>query len=387
MVGYHLGLDVGTSFTAAAVERDGRVEMLQLGTSTSAIPSVVFVCGDGELLVGDAAERRAPDDPGRVAREFKRRFGDPTPLILGGSPYGAERLVARLLLWAYDRACERHGEPPETVAVTHPANWGPYKLELLAQVLRHAGLGAPLLVPEPVAAAAWYASQASLLPGAVMAVYDLGGGTFEATVLQKRNGRFAIVGEAAGDKLIGGDLFDDRLYHHLGQSHLPADIWNRLRADESAEWRRANRVFRRQVRCAKEALSYRERASIQIPAPVGRELRVTRGEFEQLIRTDLDATLDILASVLDGSGVEWAALAGLYAVGGSSRIPLVTRLLQERFGRADQSTEPETAIALGGAYRAVAACSSAGGASGCLAVSPSSRPDRSSGCSGPPDLL
>ena len=89
------------------------------------MPSVVFLRDDGEFLIGEAATRRAATDPGRVAREFKRRVGDPTPIILGGTPYAAEMLMARMLRWGLDRVVEQEGGQPEGIALTHPANWGP----------------------------------------------------------------------------------------------------------------------------------------------------------------------------------------------------------------------------------------------------------------------
>jgi molecular chaperone DnaK (HSP70) len=89
-VGYHLGVDLGTTFVAAALANDTRVEMFTLGDRTVVTPAVVYLREDGTLVSGDAAARRAVSSPDRIGREFKRRLGDPTPIILGGTPYGAE---------------------------------------------------------------------------------------------------------------------------------------------------------------------------------------------------------------------------------------------------------------------------------------------------------
>ncbi|MGO9384762.1 MAG: Hsp70 family protein [Mycobacterium sp.] len=94
---YGLAVDLGTTFTAAAIARDGRVEMATLGDHTDAVPSVVLIRDDGTVLTGEVAERRATAEPDRVARAVKRRFGDPMPVILGGSPHPATALIAHPL--------------------------------------------------------------------------------------------------------------------------------------------------------------------------------------------------------------------------------------------------------------------------------------------------
>ena len=152
---YHLGVDVGTTYTAAAVGRHTRAEAVGLGTRSVSVPTIVSMA-DEQFLVGEPAACRAITDPQRVAREFKRRVGDPTPLLLGGSPLAAELLMARVVRWVVDQVAVTEGEPPSSLAVTHPANWGEFKLDLLCQALRHAGVPADHLVPEPVAAATSY---------------------------------------------------------------------------------------------------------------------------------------------------------------------------------------------------------------------------------------
>src|SRR5688572_32452426 len=127
---YQLGIDFGTTYTAAAVHRDGQVEVQTLGNRAAAVPTVIFLRADETILVGDPANRRGVSDPSRVAREFKRRLGDPTPIMVGGTPYSAEALTAKLLRWVVDVVVERQGGPPDKIALSHPANWGPYKQDL-----------------------------------------------------------------------------------------------------------------------------------------------------------------------------------------------------------------------------------------------------------------
>ena len=172
-MGYALGIDLGTTFSAAAIHRGDRVEIVQLGSHGAAIPSVVVLRSDNTVLTGEAAERRAATEPERVAREFKRRLGDSTPLILGGAPQSVEAVTARLLRSVVDQVTQLEGSAPDHITLTHPANWGEFKLDLLRQAIRMANLPEASLVTEPEAAARHYASQARVPDGATVAVYDV----------------------------------------------------------------------------------------------------------------------------------------------------------------------------------------------------------------------
>jgi hypothetical protein len=186
---YQLGIDVGTTYTGAAVCRSAErrwvePEVVTLGTRAATVPSVLFMAADGGIVVGEAAERRALTDPDRVVREFKRRIGDPTPIVVGGRAWAPEELSARLVRWVVDRVAEREGGPAAQIAVTHPASWGSHKKDLLTAALAAQGLRVALLA-EPQAAAFHYATQERVAPGSTIAVYDLGGGTFDAAVVRK----------------------------------------------------------------------------------------------------------------------------------------------------------------------------------------------------------
>ena len=141
-------------------------------------------------------------DPARLVREFKRRVGDSVPLVVGGSPFSAQALTARLLAWVVGMATERQGGPPEHVCVTYPANWGPFKRDLLGQAIELAGLRgtATSTRTEPEAAAIAYASRDRVAEGDRIAVYDLGGGTFDAAVLVREADGFRFAGPPEGDR-------------------------------------------------------------------------------------------------------------------------------------------------------------------------------------------
>jgi molecular chaperone DnaK len=138
-----LGVDLGTTWTAAAVTADGRTTPVALGSAGPAMPSVVAIV-DGKPVAGEAAVRAGTADPTAVAREFKRRLGDTTPILLGGVPYSAEALMAGLLRSVVDAVSVREGGPPFALCVSHPANWGPYKTDLLRHAVRLAGLDMPV---------------------------------------------------------------------------------------------------------------------------------------------------------------------------------------------------------------------------------------------------
>jgi molecular chaperone DnaK len=353
-VGYRLGVDLGTTFTAAATSRDGRPEVVTLGDRADLIPSVVFVGDDGTVLIGDTADRRALTEPGRVAREFKRRLGDPTPLIVGGSPYSAEALMAMLLRWVLDKVSRLEGGPPDQVTVTHPATWGPYRMELLGQALRRAGLGNARTLPEPEAAAIYYASKGSLGEQAVFAVYDLGGGTFDATVLERDGAEFRIRGTPEGIDQLGGIDFDEAVVAHVRRSLGTA--LDGPRVDDPAMLAVLAQLRRGCVE-AKEALSSDSAVVIPVLLPsVHSQVRLTRAELEAMIRPPLGETIAALHRALDSAEVEPSELSAVLLVGGSSRIPLVAEMLNAELGRpVVADAHPKYAIVLGAAMAAGAA--------------------------------
>lgn len=344
---YHLGVDVGTTYTAAAVGRDGRVEPATLGTRSVAVPTVVCLVDD-RLLVGEPAARRAVTDPGRVAREFKRRVGDPTPLLLGGTPVAAELCMARVVEWVVDQVSATEGEPPASLALTHPANWGEYKLDLLRQALRHVGLSVDLLVPEPVAAATEYAARRPQAHGTV-AVYDLGGGTFDAAVVEIAPGGARLVGRPDGIERLGGVDVDHAVLRHVLDS-LDLDL-DGLGDDP----RTAAALAQLREECveAKEALSHETDVSIPVMLPQRHtEVRLTRSELEAMIRPALEETVVALRRAVASAGRTVDDLAAVLLVGGSSRIPLVGQLVGELGRPVAVDARPKDTVSLG-AVRAV----------------------------------
>jgi actin-like ATPase involved in cell morphogenesis len=351
-MGYGLGVDIGTTWTAAAIARSGsEPQVLSLGGRTAAVPTVVHVLPDRSANVGDAAERRAATDPDRIAREFKRRLGDTTPVLLGGEPWSPETLMGTVLRWVLARATELEGEAPEHIVVTHPANWGPLRRELIEQAIAQAGVDATY-VTEPEAAAAHYAAATRVPEGAVVAVYDLGGGTFDATVLRKTPAGFDVLGKPEGVERLGGLDFDAAVLGHVTQLLGPA--WTALDAADPATSAAVQRL-RHDCVLAKEALSEDADATIPVTLPtVSTEVRLTRGELESMIRTPIEQSADSLGRALASAGIDAEQVDRILLVGGSSRIPLVSQVLTARFSRPlALDTHPKHAVALGAARLAL----------------------------------
>jgi actin-like ATPase involved in cell morphogenesis len=352
---YPLGIDLGTTYTAAAVVRNGRAEVAALGYRATSVPTVVLLTGDGRFLVGDAAERRAGNEPDRVARQFKRRVGDPTPLLLGGTPIAVDRCMAEVLRWVVATVGQAEGGPPGAVTVTHPANWGDYKRDVLREALRMVEIPHARLMPEPLAAATWYAQAERLAPGRTIAVYDLGGGTFDATVLRRRaDGGFESLGRTEGIERLGGIDVDEAVFGYVLRS-LGAGREVTEPADDPG-LKTAVAQLRRACVEAKEALSSETSVTIPVWLPrLHHDVLLQRSELEELVGPLLRPTVDALARVVASAGLRPADVDAVLLVGGSSRIPMIAREVSAAFQRpVVVDAHPKHPVALGAALDAAA---------------------------------
>ncbi|WP_284986300.1 Hsp70 family protein [Arthrobacter sp. fls2-241-R2A-172] len=351
---YVLAIDVGTSFTAAALARPHQgplspPEILPLGLHGSAVPSVLYYADDGRVLVGEPAERRGLDDPHRMVREFKRRIGDSVPLSVGDNWLAPEDVYASMARWVVDRAEEREGSSPSSIVMTYPAAWGAHRTSVVQAALNVAGLEAVTLLSEPEAAALHYASQTRVEDGSVIAVYDLGGGTFDTAILRKVGaGNFELLGRPDGIETLGGADFDAAVLRHVmghlgnaGEGLDPA----------SPETLAALSRLRRECREAKEALSMDSEASVAVALPgTQRSVRLVRSEFEAMVDQPLRETVDALERSLRSNRLEPQDLSAVLLIGGSSRIPLVAELISVELGRPIAvDADPKSSICRGAA--------------------------------------
>ncbi|HEY2222417.1 Hsp70 family protein [Actinomycetospora sp.] len=344
-----LGVDLGGTTVAAAIaDEDGRPEMVALGDRSIIVPAVVHQRDGGSLVTGEVAARRAATDPSRAAWGVRRRLGDPAPVLIGEQTRPATDLLAAILRDVLGRVAAVRGETPRRVVLTHPAGWGPFRRGLFEDVAGAAGLADAAMTTDPQAAGAQQRSLHGLDDGAAFAVYDLGGSSFEASVLVRRADALEAVGSPVDIERLGGVDFDEAVIALVDEASggLLAD----LDPDDDASAAVLSRL-RQDCLVAKEALSSEDEVHVPVLLP-GRhaEVAVSRAAFEERIRPTVTRSVDALARAVDAAPVRPGAVL---LVGGSARVPLVGRAVAERLGlRVIVDDHPEYVMALGAARAA-----------------------------------
>lgn len=345
--GYLLGVDLGTSNTVAVIRwPDGRVRPL-LVDGTHVMPSSVFLDESGHIHVGRDAQRLALTAPERYEPNPKQRTEEDT-VLLGGREVPVVALLTAILRAVADKAVETVGFLPPAI-LTHPAKWTARRRDLLQDAAAKAGFPPVKLVPEPIAAAHYFAALRPIPVNSSVAVFDFGGGTLDVAVVRDNGAMgFSVLGDGGLPDLGGLDV-DAALIQHLGRTiaHNAPDLWRRLESPQSPTDKRSRRQFWDDVRGAKEMLSRTTVAPVPVPT-VDISLHLTRDELEGLATPLLDRAINETIRVIQAAGLTPQHLQGLYLVGGASRIPLVARLLHQRLGVAPIVLEqPELPVAEG----------------------------------------
>ncbi|MEU7876027.1 Hsp70 family protein [Dactylosporangium sp. NPDC049140] len=349
-----MGVDFGTSHTVAVIAQPGgRTEAL-LFDSSPLLASGVFA-DSGRLLVGRDAERAGRMSPAHYEPNPKRRIDDGA-LLLGGSEVPVTDAIGAVFARVLADARRALGESPAEVVLTHPAGWGPNRQSLLTAAADTAGLGKVRLIAEPVAAAAYFTTVLGhqVHAGHAVVVYDFGAGTFDISVVRRQPDGGWEVAAAAGLDDVGGVDLDAAIVDWLRRNANDAETWNRLTSPSSTTEFRARRQLWDDARAVKEQLTRASSAGLPIPL-VDHDTHITREEFEEIARPYLDRTVALTTATLFTSGVTSDRLAGVFLVGGSSRIPQISTLLQRALGVAPVVIEqPELVVAYGSLQELVA---------------------------------
>jgi molecular chaperone DnaK len=351
-MGYWLGIDVGTTCTVAAICRaePGRralPEVIPLGNRSAAVSSALYLGQDGQVIVGEAAERCALSAADRVVREVIRRVSDQVPVVIGGVPLSAPKVAALVVRWVVDQVAQREGGSAVGMTITHPVGWTAETIQAMADALGGVDLPEVMFCPAPQAAAVNYAVRERLPAGATIAVYDLGGGSFDAAVVRKTGpATFSVLGVPEGIDRLGGADFDDAVFGYVVAA-VPA--LRELAATDRVQ--RSVALCRRECTEAKEALSANTEVTIPVLLPeVQAQVQLVRAEFEDLIRPQVAQTVAALHRMLRSASVGPADLDAVLLVGGSSRVPLIAHLVSAELTRpVSVGADPQFAMALGAA--------------------------------------
>ena len=347
----YLGIDFGTTFSSAALFVNGEIKRVKEPMRSGySYPSSAFVNKEGKVFVGQAAENQRGQDPSSYRREFKRDLGQKIPSSLGNRKFLPEDLVSEMLKVLKQEAEEMVNHRIESATVTIPASYAGYRTELMEQAAQDAGFKQVQLLPEPVAAAIYYDRGQPLVDGERLLVYDLGGGTFDAALMQKRGDRFELLAQPVGDEKLGGRDFDTAIYQHLRQNC--SETLNQLLDPRQRDARamRIRYMVEDWLRDFKHQLSVVETHTDDLPIGDFDAYTLSRETFQELIHQQLQTTVDLCDRLVRDAGLKWSQVGRVLLVGGSCRIPYVRQLLEKRFNcNVVRVDDPELAVCLGAA--------------------------------------
>jgi len=342
-----IGVDFGTTNSEAAVYKSGKARIIPGTEGERMIPSAVYIAEDGRRHVGQAARNVAVLHPDRTVLSVKRELGSPRRWWIDGKEYGPEQIASFVFASLKEAAEEDLGEEVSLAVVTVPAYFDDRKRQAVKRASALGGLEVVRLVNEPTAAALAYGVDSGN-QGAVL-VYDLGGGTFDVSILQAGDGVFQVLA-TRGDSRLGGDDFDRKVAEVLVE-RFKEETGIDLRSDRLA----LQKIYQ-EAEALKIRLSEHKTAEAEVPfiaadrqGPRHLESRFTRLEFEELIAGYLEKTLRLTRGALLDAGLQSEQIDRVLLVGGSTRIPAVRRAVEKLLGKAPQ-TEVNPEEVPGGRY-------------------------------------
>jgi len=348
-MGRLVGIDLGTTYSAVAiVGTTGKPEIVPNREGERITPSVVLFQGD-QTLVGSMAKRSAPMAPSDVVQFVKRRMGEKDWAFTSSDDrsYTAEEVSGIILRRLKDDAEAALGEPVTDAVITVPAYFNDARRKATMDAATIAGLNVRRIINEPTAAALAFGLGADT-DGTVL-VYDLGGGTFDVTVMRISQGQFDVLA-TEGNRNLGGFDWDNALMKYINEQ-VKAQGGPDLSADnlQTAD-------LRDKAELAKRSLTTMTTAKVFVSVP-GKSFNipVSRAKFEELTAELLSETRDLTESVLAAAGFTWADVDRVLLVGGSTHMPMVHEAITRLSGKEPvRGVNPDEAVALGAAIQAYA---------------------------------
>ena len=345
-----IGIDLGTTNSCVAVVEGGVPTIIPNDKGERTTPSVVAFTDSGERLVGTAAKRQAAVNARRTVASIKRHMGTDWKQELGGKMYNAQEISAMILRKLREDAEAYLGEKVTDAVITVPAYFNDIQRQATKDAGRIAGLNVRRIINEPTSAALAY----GLNNGAAqkIMVYDLGGGTFDVSIIEIGDGVIEVLA-TCGDNHLGGDDFDERIVQWMCGEFLRTDRAD-LRKDPAAMVR-----VKEAAEQAKKELSASEMASISLPfimqvngQPVHLDMTLTRAKFNELTRDLVDRTEGPVRTALSDAGIAASELGRVLLVGGSTRIPAVQQKVQALTGKVpSKNINPDECVAQGAAIQ------------------------------------
>ncbi|MBX3594975.1 molecular chaperone HscC [Sphingomonas sp.] len=341
-----IGIDLGTTNSAAAVWRGGRAELIPNRLGHVLTPSAVSIGADGEVITGLAARERMASHPDVTATAFKRYMGTRRSVRLGNRSFSPEELSALVLQGLKADAEAFLGEPVTEAVITVPAYFNDKQRKATHRAGELAGLKVERLVNEPTAAALAYGIH-QLDDESRFLVFDLGGGTFDVSIVEIFEG-IIEVRASTGDNHLGGEDFNELLVAMMRDAHADA-FGNAGRGDDAL-----HQKLREAAERARRSLSTAGEAEMRIVwADTEYRHTVTAAAFEEAAKPLIDRLREPVLRSMRDSGLKSADLSEIILIGGSTRMPLVRAAVTRMFGRFPNATvNPDEAVALGAAVQA-----------------------------------
>lgn len=347
-----VGIDLGTTNSCMAVLEGGEPTVIANAEGSRTTPSIVAFAKNGEVLVGEVAKRQAVTNPDRTIRSVKREVGTNWTVDIDGKKYTPQEISARVLQKLKRDAEAYLGETVTDVVITVPAYFNDAQRTATKEAGEIAGFNVLRIVNEPTAAALAYGLDKGSKEQTVL-VFDLGGGTFDVSLLELAEG-VVEVKSTSGDNHLGGDDWDERIIEHLVKTFrgqygvdLGADKMAMQRLKEAAEK-------------AKIELSAANTTGINLPyitagaeGPLHLDVTLTRAEFQRMTQDLLDRCKAPFEQAIKDAGVKLSDVDHVILVGGSTRMPAVTELVKQLTGKEpNKGVNPDEVVAVGAALQA-----------------------------------